>query len=614
MKRRIRYSLAVYPPWRAIRYWPMMALMATVGCGPHSVSDLVVLNAKVWTGDAVQPAATTFSIRDGKFVYVGGDEQQARRSVSADARVLDAQGARILPGLIDAHLHLVSGGLQLSRLNLRDVPDRAAFIAAVAERAKKTPRGQWILGGRWSTESWADPAQPTKEWIDAVTPDHPVLLSRMDGHGALANSVALKIFGIDASGPADPPGGQIERDPATHEPTGILKDAEIDIVEKLIPPPSAREMDDALAAAMREAHCHGLTCVDTMSEWRDLAPIDRAHEKDRLTLRVRFYVSEHDWPAFLDRVKAHRNDDRLRICGFKEYADGSLGSRTAYMATPYSDNPPDKKDWRGLPRPFVEYTWGPKNSERRLSQLHELCAMVSPLSVAVHCIGDKANKTVLDIYGYEFGGRFGSPEHINEGIWEMGQRVSMEPPPPVPKAMRLRIEHAQHLLPADISRFAKLGVVASMQPLHKADDARYAEKAIGPERCKTSYAFRSLLDAGAHVAFGSDWPVVSLNPFLGIHAAVTGESLDGKLFVPEQNITVEEALRCYTSGAAHASGDDDRLGRIKKGYLADFVILDRDIFQVTPDELKKIQVKATYVSGKPVWTAGNGPPTMTAAN
>lgn len=610
MKRNANDSPTVDTPRQAFRYWPIMAMMAIVGCAPQRVSDLVVVNAMIWTGDNSLPAATTFAVRDGKFAYVGGDERQSRGCVSADAKILDAQGARILPGLIDAHLHLVSGGLQLSRLNLRDVPDRAAFIAAVAQRAKLTPKGEWILGGRWSTESWADSAQPEKEWIDAVTSDHPVLLSRMDGHGALANSVALKIFGIDKNGPPDPPGGRIERHPATHEPTGILKDAELDIVENLLPKPSPREYRNALMAAMKEANRHGLTCVDTMSEWRELASMEKLHNLGLLSLRVRMYVMEHDWPAFLDRVKAFKGDDMLRICGFKEYADGSLGSRTAYMAAPYSDNPPGKKDWHGLLRAVLQ----PAEPHTRLL---ELCSMATEqrLSCAVHSIGDLANHLVLDTYEAVESTNSGSTPSNPHSAFRLPQ--SPQTPSLKPQAP-FRIEHAQHLLPTDIPRFAKLGVVASMQPLHKADDARYAEKAIGPERCKTSYAFRSLLDAGAHVAFGSDWPVVSLNPFLGIHAAVTGESLyasslpppkrgpeTSHVFVPEQNITVEQALRCYTSGAAYASGDADRLGKIKEGYLADFIILDRDPYSVPLSEIKNVQVLQTFVGGRCVQPGGD---------
>lgn len=577
-------------------------LLSTFGACTHQPDELVVCNALIWTGDPGMPSATTMIIRDGRFAYVG-NEEVASSPLESKHR-LDARGARIIPGLIDSHLHLISGGLQLSRLQLREVPDRQAFIAAIAERARRTPQGAWILGGRWSTESWPDPAKPTKEWIDPVTPEHPVLLSRMDGHGALANSVALRMAGIDQHGPADPPGGQIERDPKTGEPTGILKDTAIGLVRRHVPPPSAAELDAALAAAMREANRHGLTCVHTMSPWSDVDVLDRADHAGRLTLRTRVYVMEGNWGEYIGRSKSHVNDEWVTVCGFKQYADGSLGSRTAYMTAPYTDKMPGAPDCCGLPREVLQKA--PAGSESRPSgsghasnaragsKLQQLCCAVARegFSPAVHAIGDRAIHDVLDAYeAVQFSGH--KPQAV------------VDPQSPVrnPHSPRPRIEHAQHLRPQEIPRFAQFGVVASMQPYHKADDGRYAEKAIGPERCKTSYAFRSLLDSGAHVAFGSDWPVVSLNPFLGIHTAVTGRTLDGKVFVPEQNIRVEEALRCYTSGAAYASGDEDRLGMIKTGYLADFVILKPDILKTPADMLDKVEVEATYVGGKCVWRA-----------
>lgn len=562
-----------------------LALLLFGSCTSHQ--DIYIRNARIWTNDPANPIANSMHICDGVIAAVGDHITSTCPNATRSSVTLDFAGARIIPGLIDAHLHLVSGGLQRSRLNLRDVPDRDAFIDAIAQRSKQTPKGQWITGGRWSTESWPDPAQPTKEWIDKVTPDHPVLLSRMDGHGALTNSVALRIAGIDRDGPPDPPGGVIERDPATGEPTGILKESAIGTVSKHIPPPSDAELDAALAAAQVEAHRHGITGVHTMSPYRELATIDRARDAGQLTLRVRYYISEDDWREYLDKAKAHRGDDMFRVCGFKQYADGSLGSRTAYMAVPYADNPDDKRDWRGVAREvFAE--------EGKLEEMVE-SAYAAGFGSAIHAIGDLANHTVLEIYEITL-----AQDETREAANNPKSKIQN-----LKSSHRLRIEHAQHLLPSDIERFARLGVVASMQPLHKADDARYAEKAIGPERCKTSYAFRSLLDAGAPVAFGSDWPVVSINPFLGIHAAVTARSLDGDVFVPEQRISVEEALQAYTSGAAHAAGDDQRLGRIAPGYLADFVILEDDILTIDPDELSKVRVKATYVNGRRVWSSGN---------
>lgn len=565
-------SLALAAPW--IEATPGNAGAA----GAADAPDLIVHNARVWTGDAGQPRATAFAVVNGRFGQVGEDD--AVRALRGDkTQVVDAGGQSVIPGLCDAHLHLVSGGVQLAALNLREVPDRAAFVAAVAERAKACAAGEWITGGRWSTESWPDPAQPSKEWIDPVTKDVPVLLSRMDGHGALANSAALKRAGIDRDGPTDPVGGRIERDPKTREPTGILKESAIGLVSRHVPAPSAAAQDEALRAAIRHAHEHGLTCVHTMSPWSDVAVIERAAAAGSLTLRIRLYVNEGDWRPFLERAKTHRGNDLFRIAGFKQFMDGSLGSRTAYMAEPYADNPPSDKGNRGLLREVMD----------KPGHLEILCRTVDAAGFdpAMHAIGDQANHLVLDVY-----------ERVRKA----------NPPRP---GRRMRIEHAQHLLPADIPRFAELRVIPSMQPLHKCDDGRYAEKAIGARRCQSSYAFRALLDAKAALAFGSDWPVVSLNPFEGIRAAVTGMTLEtraadgrttaGRPFVPGQNITVEEALRAYTAGGAYAAGDEGRLGAIKPGYLADFVILKSDPFAAASGDLAGTQVQATYVGGRRVW-------------
>lgn len=536
--------------------------------------DLIVHNAAIWTGNPDQPEASVLAVRGDKFVYVGNEMPDPSR-IGRRTQVLDAQQARIVPGLIDAHLHLIAGGLQLTRLNLRDVPDRAVFIERVAARAKATSTGRWILGGRWSTESWPDPTQPDKSWIDPVTGDRPTLLHRMDGHGALANSAALKLAGITAQGPPDPPGGLIERDPKSGEPTGILKESAIDLVSRHVPAPSAGELDTALSAAMHHANSHGITAVHTMSPWNEYAVLDRARKANRMTLRVRQYVSESDWRPLIGKVRRTRSDDWLRICGFKQFMDGSLGSRTAFMVEPYIDQP----DNRGVLR---EVMYASGKDQPDAGHLTEMCrtAVEADLSPAIHAIGDQANRIVLDTY-----------EQV---------RRSSESQPDAHR-VPLRIEHAQHLLPDDIERFAALDVVASMQPLHKADDGRYALGAIGIERCRTSYAFRSLIEAGAVVAFGSDWPVVSLNPMEGIHAAVTGRTLNDQTFVPEQNITCEQALRAYTTGAAQAAGDREKLGVIRPGALADFVILDADVLAIRAAAIRVVRVNQTFVGGRRVF-------------
>lgn len=564
---------------RAIRPLPAICVVTAFAlnsaCAAGTNHDLLVYNARIWTGDARHPEADAFLVRDGRFAYVG-TQADARERISANARQLDAKGRRIVPGLIDAHLHLIGGGQQLAQLDLRSVPDRAAFIKAIAEAADaKRGSGEWLLGGRWSTESWPDSSQPTREWIDDVTRDVPVLLYRMDGHAALVNTAALKIARIDEKGPADPPGGRIERDASTKAPTGILKESAIELVARHVPAPSDKMLDEAVRRATAHALAHGLTCVNTMENWRAFEAFDRARKRGELPIRIRQFVHETDWVAYLPRVEASRKDGRLRIVGFKEYADGSLGSRTAYMAKPYADAPATNPQNRGLLREAMLHQ----------DRFERMCDRVMKAGYipAVHAIGDEANHEMLDIYQAIKKKRGKSEPLIDSAV-----HPRLAP----------RIEHAQHLLPQDIRRFGSIPVVASMQPLHKADDGRYAEKAIGAERCKTSYAYRSLMDAGALVCFGSDWPVVSLDPFRGIHSAVTGETLDGKVFVPEQNISVREALKGYTINAARAAGDTE-LGKIARGMHADFVILDRDILSIPHDAIADTHVIATYVEGEP---------------
>lgn len=549
----------------------VLAVMLAVMPGCMQTAELVVVNAAIWTGDESRPAAEALAVRDGRFLAVGGGPEISRH-IGPTTAVIDAGGRRVLPGLADAHTHVLSAGLMLSRLQLRDAPDRGAFVAAVRDYAASLPSDAWVLGGRWSTESWPDPTQPVKEWIDPVTGDRPAYLVRMDGHQALVNSAALKLAGIDRHGPADPAGGRIDRHPRTGEPTGILRDEAMTLVARLIPVPSEEQKDKALLAAMREANRYGVTMIHDMSNEDDLPTFARAHRAGALTVRLCVFVSVDDWSSRIGAVRAFPvADDWLRIAGFKGYMDGSLGSRTAYMREPYADNPRESPQRRGLLMPLA-------SQEGEL--LRQCRAIVEAgLRPAVHAIGDEANHRLLDAYA----------ELVRNG----GQAT-----------IRPRMEHAQHLLPGDIPRLPELGVIASMQPFHKADDGRYAEQAIGRARCETSYAFRSLLEAGAHLAFGSDWPVVTVNPFAGVATAVTGHTLDGGTWMRHQNISVEQALAAYTSGPAYAAGMEDRLGRIRPGYLADFVILQDDPFAVRPERLDEVGVFKTIVAGKIVFDAG----------
>ncbi len=557
---------------RGVRIGACFWLAAASGCASRSAvapmnskppaRPLIVVNARLWTADPDRPTAEAMTVRDGLIVAVGTRAEAERACPGAE--ILDCGGRRVTPGLIDSHLHLVSGGASLGRLAMRDLADRRAFVDAVAARARQVRPGGWLLGRGWSTDSWANPSTPTRDWIDPVTGDVPALLHRMDGHCALANTAALRLAGIDRADVPDPPGGAIERD-AAGRPTGILKESAIELVAARVPPAGLEEQVTDSLAAMREANRFGVTAVATMSEWADVAALQRVHADGRDTLRVAVYVMEADWTAFVDRVRAMPvRDDRLWIAGFKAFVDGSLGSRTAYMREPFADRP----DTRGL---LSDTMLAPGRMSANLD-----AADAAGLQSAIHAIGDEANHLLLNLYA-DLAARRGARDR------------------------RQRIEHAQHLLPDDIPRFARQGVIASMQPFHKADDARYAEVAIGPRRCRSSYAFRDLLASGATLAFGSDWPVVTVNPMAGVHAAVTGRTLDGRTWMTHQNLTVEEALTGYTRGAAFALHRERRIGRLAPGMLADFTVFETDPLSVRPDDLAEVRVASTYVGGRRVW-------------
>ncbi|MFH0982429.1 MAG: amidohydrolase [Planctomycetota bacterium] len=533
------------------------------------MADVILINGNVWTGVRGVARAQALAIT-GERISAIGTNDAIRSFAGPQTNFIDAHGRLVIPGITDAHVHLIGGGLQLSRIDLRNAKDRADFVRRIAERAKTMRPDEWMLGGRWTVESWTDPASPTKAWVDPVTAEVLLFLTRMDGHQALANSAALKLAGIDAKGPPDPQGGIIERNPQTGEPTGILKDDAMNLVSARIPQPSADERTAALRAAMDHLHRLGVTGVHDMSELDDLPVYARGRADGTLRLRIHSFLQVPDWSKHDDTsAKYPRDDPWWRVAGFKGYMDGSLGSRTAFMREPYTDAMPGTKYPRGLlvdqADPFEDF------------QQQIIRADAAGWQLAVHAIGDEANHLLLNAYAAA--ARANGPRH-----------------------RRPRVEHAQHLLPEDLGRFGRLGVIASMQPLHKADDGRYAEKALGPQRCRTSYAFRALLDAGATLAFGSDWPVVSANPFEGIEAAVTGRTLDGRDFVPAQNITVEEALAAYTIGAAYASARDRECGTLEAGKLADVVILSQDVFAVPPESISETRADVTIVGGRLVWS------------
>jgi predicted amidohydrolase YtcJ len=450
---------------------------------------------------------------------------------------------------------------------LRDAGSKAEFVRRLAEKAKSLPKGEWILNGEWDHQRFDRVELPRREWIDAVTPDNPVCVNRLDGHMVLANSLALKRGGVTKA-TAAPAGGEIVRDPATGEPTGILKDAAMDLVMAKIPDPSPGQVRRAVQAAMSAAAEKGVTSVHDVSGEAGFGIYQDLLREGRLKTRISFYVPITSVESVLRmQIKPGFGNDRLRFLGLKGFSDGSLGSSTAFFFEPYADDPGTSGILHGQMFP------------EGIMETRILAADKAGLQVAIHAIGDRANSMILDIF--------------EKAEAQGGARD-----------LRFRIEHAQHLRPADIARFGRLRVIASVQPYQVIDDGRWAESKIGPARAKTTYAFRSLLDAGARLAFGSDWPVAPMDPVLGIYAAVTRRTLDEKKpdgWVPDQKIPLEDALRGFTIHAAFAEFSEADKGSLAPGKLADFTVLDRDLFRIRPEEIREARVIRTIVGGEAVF-------------
>jgi hypothetical protein len=528
------------------------------------VITLALVNARVWTGTS-HPEAEAVAIAGDRIAAVGSTAEIRARAGGAE--IVDLGGRFVVPGFIDTHVHFLDGGFRLASVQLRDAATREEFAARIGTFASTVPPGTWITGGDWDHTLWGG-ALPRRDWIDAVTMDHPVWVNRLDGHMALANSAALRAAGMTRAA-ADVSGGEIVRDPRG-EPTGLLKDNAMSLVADKIPPPTDAMIDRALDAAMRHVAAQGVTTIHNMGSWEDLDALARAWRAGRLKTRVYAAVPLATWARLHDAVASKtygpegRGDAWLRIGALKGFVDGSLGSHTAAFHEPFTDAPEDRGFFVNTPEDL--YTW---ISGADKTGLH----------VMVHAIGDRANSTLLDLF----------------------ERVARENGT---RDRRFRIEHAQHLASPDIPRFGSLGVIASMQPYHAIDDGRWAERAIGPERIRTTYAFRSLLDAGATLAFGSDWFVAPPTPLEGIYAAVTRRTLDDRNpdgWVPGQKITVEEALTAYTRAGAFASFDESDKGTIAPGMLADLTVIDRDLRAIPVEAIRSARIVRTILGGKTVF-------------
>lgn len=539
---------------------PLLLLLGAA-CAPAAPAADLVVFGKVWTGDSAAPLAQAVATR-GDTVVAVGDSATVAKLVGEATRVLANPGGLVVPGFMDDHVHFLDGGFQLASVDLRDAESPEEFTRRLQAFAAERQPGEWITGGDWDHERWPGAPLPRREWIDSVTPRNPVFISRLDGHMGLANSLALKAAGLTRAS-REIPGGTIVRD-ARGEPTGVLKDAAMSPVYAVMPAPSEAQVDAALGRAMAHAASKGVTAVASVSAgWAQVAGLQRARSRGTLITRVTLFPSLAAWRTVAESVTANGpGDDWLRLAGVKGFVDGSLGSTTALFFEPYSDDPTTS----GL---MVT----PEDSLRRWIG----AADSAGLQVVVHAIGERANALLLDIYD------------------SVGRAHG-------PRDRRFRIEHAQHLRPQEVARMASLGVVASMQPYHAADDGRWAGKRLGA-RVGDSYSFRSLLDAKAHLVFGSDWSVAPLDPLLGVHAAVTRRTLDGRNpdgWIPEQKISAEEALRAYTSENAWAVFAEGSRGILRPGYRADLVLLSQDLLTMPPETLDQVEVVATVAGGRVV--------------
>jgi predicted amidohydrolase YtcJ len=531
-------------------------------CSHNDKADKIYTGADIWTGDSALPHATVLALKGDSIIYVGDNEDLVR---GKNTVMVNLHGEMIVPGFIDNHTHFLSGGYDLASVMLRGAKTKKEFIHILKAFCLSHADGRWVEGGDWDHEAWGGDL-PRKEWIDSITAGNPIFVSRYDGHMSFANSKALHLAGIDRNTVA-PPGGEIVKD-EKGEPTGVLKDNAQDLVERVIPSPTDRELDEYAQRAIQEALENGVTQVHDVSSYdgkTELATYRRAYARNKLPMRIYAFVPIANWRYLDSFCKVNgKGDDRLRWGAVKGFVDGSLGSTTAWFYQPYLDAP---------------HNTGLQITDTILLHNWVLSADSAGFQVACHAIGDRAIDFILRVYQ--------EAEQRNRG-----------------KDHRFRIEHAQHLSSAAIPEFAQLQVIASMQPYHAIDDGRWAYKRLDDARLRRTYMFNTLLKNGATVTFGSDWTVAPLKPLLGIYAAVTRQTLDGKNpggWYPEEKLTVEQALRCYTVNNAYAGFQEKKLGRLKPGMLADFVVLSDNLFSIPPEKIKEVRVLRTIVDGKEVF-------------
>ena len=522
------------------------------------------INGKVYTVNEKQPIAQAVVVEQNKIVFVGSNEE-ANKLIDVSTNVIDLRGKLMLPGFIDNHVHFITGGFYLLGIDLRPANSTSEFKQILKDYSEKHT-GKWITGGYWDHEKWEVNDLPTKEMIDEVVSDQPVFVDRLDGHMGVANSFALKLAGITKD-TESPDGGLIVKDPKTGEPTGVLKDNAMYLITKHITDPTQEENYEALLAALDEAKKLGITSVQDITYGDALDAFEKAKAEGKLTCRIFTRWPISDYKSLVEKnIKIGYGDDLIKMGSLKAFADGSLGSSTAWFFDRYDQD---------------TLTTGLAMDIITDGSMEKWCldADKNGLQLSVHAIGDKANSYMRDLY----------------------EKIIKENPE---WDRRFRLEHAQHVKFEDVKRFAELGVIASVQPYHCIDDGVWAEKRIGPERIKYTYPFKSFLEAGVKMCFGTDWYVAPLNPLLGLYAAVTRRTLDGKNpdgWVPEQKITIEDAIKCYTINSAYASFEENIKGSIEVGKLADLIVLSDDIFTIDPVKIKDAKVELTMFDGQIIY-------------
>ena len=568
----------------------------------NSAPYIIFLNGVIYTGEGLNQdkpeTVEAMAIGGGKVLAVGTNAE-IRKLARPRTRVRDLNnavtGIFIFPGINDAHVHLGFAAQTRMNLDLTGVESLKEMMAQVEAFAKNAPPGHWLTGGNWDHTLWPQKTLPTRQELDEVTAGHPAFLSRIDGHIALANSAALKAAGIDGK-TVPPEGGAIDLD-SNGVPTGILRESAQQLVQKVIPPPSHDERRRGLELVIADALMHGVTSVQDFSDWEDFLVYEELEKEGKLNLRITEWLPFKAPLPDLLRLRAHHdaNDPMLHTGFLKGFMDGSLGSRTAAMKEPYSDDPGNS----GLP----QYT------QDELNRMAVARAQAG-FQLGFHAIGDKAVSMALD--AMQVSEPYHPPNVANMvlnpcrgggpgGIWDEKLPCAQSR---CAGSARNRIEHAQVVDPADIPRFAKLCVIASMQPSHLLTDINWAEARLGPKRAAYSYAWKAFLDAGVPLAFGTDYPVEPITPYRGIYAAVTRMNEAGtKTYFPENKITRGQALYAYTQGSAYAEFAERQKGKLEPGYDADFILVDRDLYTVPARALLETKVMETFVAGQQAFVA-----------